>query len=471
MTQTHSSFWKKCKEVYSIFLLIFSVIIIMGLIASKQTKLSSEADSATAYLFIWIAIIWLSIVEGGQAALVGLAPVNKELYRDSHSTSYKCTTITNKGDNLDRYLLGRQFMVVILVFCINIAGRPLEGAGLWGLPLWVSDIMLQSGLAMVLFTCNVGQLNTQVNASHCMLDYVNNYFALFTVWVAMAIEFSGLLHSSYLVQIAVTEMAEKKIESKEEPRTPAQTYFFYFRCIFSLTILIGCFAVTLEALFQGKTTLWEGFPVWLAIIIFFALMSIVGMLEGMQISFFAVSKIPESERGDSVWAKRTCDLLFRGEGHNLPGFMIGRQLCVVSCMFFIARVTSVSIPDGQENLFRVGDGLEELFETGLLGALITTICASISWQLVASAFPIAFLSSPINYYLLRLCLLLESTGLCEAAWVIAAGHRKIARLQRDEVYIGTAEERAMGEMDDLCTKVSMEMLEEGPFRRKSPLKT
>merc|ERR1712110_187152 len=69
------------------------------------------------------------------------------------------------------------------------------------------------------------------------------------------------------------------------------------------------------------------------------------MLEGMQIAFFAVSKIQESERGDSVWAKRTCELLFRGEGHNLPGFMIGRQLCVVSCMFFVARVTSVSIPE------------------------------------------------------------------------------------------------------------------------------
>eukprot|EP00554_Chaetoceros_debilis_P008319 CAMPEP_0194104442 /NCGR_PEP_ID=MMETSP0150-20130528/4778_1 /TAXON_ID=122233 /ORGANISM="Chaetoceros debilis, Strain MM31A-1" /LENGTH=35 /DNA_ID= /DNA_START= /DNA_END= /DNA_ORIENTATION= len=35
----------------------------------------------------------------------------------------------------------------------------------------------------------------------------------------MVIEFSGLLHSSYLVQIAVAAMAGKKIESKEEPRS------------------------------------------------------------------------------------------------------------------------------------------------------------------------------------------------------------------------------------------------------------
>jgi hypothetical protein len=172
------------------------------------------------------------------------------------------------------------------------------------------------------------------------------------------------------------------------------------------------------------------------------------MLEGMQIAFFAVAKIPASERGDSMWSKKTCELLFRGEGYNMPGFMIGRQLCVVSCMFFIARVTSVDIEAEEDNIFGVNDGLQELFATGLLGALITTICASISWQLVASAFPIAFLSNPITYFLLRLCLLLEMTGLCGAAWLIAAVHKSIAGFQRDEVYIGTAEERAKGEMGD-----------------------
>jgi hypothetical protein len=43
---------------------------------------------------------------------------------------------------------------------------------------------------------------------------------------------------------------------------------------------------------------------------------------------------------------------------------------------------------------------------------------------------------------------LESSGLCGAAWLIAAVHKKIAGFQRDEVYIGTAEERAKGDMGD-----------------------
>merc|ERR1719457_170545 len=397
---------------------------------------------------IWVAIGWLTMIEGGQGSLVGLEPVNKELYKDSHPLAYKCTSITNTGDNLDRYLLGRQLMVVIVVFCVNMSGGPIGGATLWGLPDWIINIFMETGLAMILFTCNIGQLQSQVNASLQMLDYLDNYFGLFTLWVAMAIEFSGLLHASYLIQLLVGLMAGKPIESKEAPRSAGASLFFWVRCMISLAILCFCLAVTVDALFSGQTTMWDGVPPIVAFIIFLILMSVVGMLEGMQIAFFAVAKIPASERGESAWALRTCHLLFRGEGNNLPGFMIGRQLCVVSCMLFIARVTSVSIEDGESNIFDANEGLQELFNTGLLGAFITTIVASISWQLVASAFPIAFLSSPITYILLRWCLLLESTGICAGAWVIAATHKSIAGFQRDEVYIGTAESRSKMDMSD-----------------------
>ena len=437
------------KSVYSVALLIFSVVCIMALIAKEMTGLSSDVHPAAAYVAIWVAILWLTMVEGGQASLVGLAPVNPEIYKDSHPLAYKCTQLAHKGDNLDRYLLGRQFMVVLVVFTVNISGGPIADAELWGFPEWLMGIFFSYGLAMILFTCMVGQLNTQVNASLCMLDYTNNYFALFTLYVAMIIEFSGLLHSAYVVQLLVAKLAGSKIDSNEEPRSIGANIFFWARCMVSLAILGFSFAVTLEALFDDKTTMWEGVPAWLAVIVFFILMSVVGMLEGMQIAFFAVAKIPASERGDSVWALKTCNLLYSGEGNNLPGFMVGRQLCVVSCMLFIARVTSVSVADdGSENVFGVNAGMQELFNTGLLGAFITTIVASISWQLVASAFPMAFLSSPITYFLLRWCLFLESTGICAGAWVIAAVHKNIAGFQRDEVYIGTAESRSNMDMSD-----------------------
>ena len=149
------------------------------------------------------------------------------------------------------------------------------------------------------------------------------------------------------------------------------------------------------------------------------------------------------------------DRLFKGEGRNLPGFMVGRQLFVVTCMFVVARITSLNIVAGEgNNMFGVPDAVQEFMNTGLLGAFFLTIMGSISWQLVASAFPIAFMSNPVTYLFLNIALAMEATGICNGAWVLAKIHASIAGFQRDEVYIGTAEERAAAKKDD-ASKLSL----------------
>jgi silicon transporter len=445
------------KAIISCALLAFSVTLIFGLMATEQTKISGDVHPALAFVVLIGAITWLTMVEGGQGSLVGLAPVNGELFKETHPMSYMSTKLAHQGDNLDRYLLGRQFMVVLTVFSVNMAAGPNADAELWGLPDSIISIFLGSGLAMILLTCMVGQLNSQVNGCSCMLDYINNSFAVFTLYVAMGIEFSGLLHASYLIQFAVAKLAGKPVVSNEPPRDGAQSLFFWGRCLMSLAILAFCLAATLDALFAGKTTIWEAIPSGVSVVLFFVLMCVVGLLEGMQIAFFAVARIPADERGDSTFALKTCELLFRGRGENLAGFMIGRQLCVVSCMFIVARVTTIEIDEGEENIFGVSDGLQEFFNFGFLGAIFLTIAGSISWQLVASAFPLQFLANPLVYFFLRICLALEFTGLCQGAWVLAALHKKIAGFKRDEVYIGTAEERRSKKMGD-----DSEILRAGP---------
>lgn len=194
--------------------------------------------------------------------------------------------------------------------------------------------------------------------------------------------------------------------------------------------------------------MWEGVPPAVSVVLFFVLLGVVGLLEGSQIAYFAVSKLQKSERGEKFFQKKTCEILFVNNNHNLAAFMIGRQLCVVSCMFVIARVTSVKLQEGEPNIFGVSDATQALFNTGLLGALIVAVIGSVTWRLLSAAFPMVFLAMPFTYILLRFCLFLEMTGLLHGAWVLAAIHKKIAGFQRDEVYIGTAEERAAKELAD-----------------------
>eukprot|EP00568_Trieres_chinensis_P017961 CAMPEP_0183327010 /NCGR_PEP_ID=MMETSP0160_2-20130417/83540_1 /TAXON_ID=2839 ORGANISM="Odontella Sinensis, Strain Grunow 1884" /NCGR_SAMPLE_ID=MMETSP0160_2 /ASSEMBLY_ACC=CAM_ASM_000250 /LENGTH=366 /DNA_ID=CAMNT_0025495119 /DNA_START=78 /DNA_END=1174 /DNA_ORIENTATION=+ len=366
MTGDGNSPFDLFKKFYSTCLLLFCTVFLMGLMFSGQTKLAADVHPALAFIVFWSLIIWLNMVEGGQGSLVGLAPVNFDLYKDSHPTTYKSTgdmpPWCHRGDNLDRYLMGRQFMVIFIAFVINLSGAPLPGSELWGFPPLVLTIFLGSGLAMILMTAQMGQLNSQVNASHCMLDYINNYFAVFTFWVAMSVEFSGLMHSSYLIAIIVGLLAGKPIESNEPPKTGGVLIFFWFRVLVSLAVLGFALSVTLEALFNKQTTIWEGLPPAVGVILFFVLMSCVGLLEGMQIAFFAVAKLTKAERGKAKFAMMTCDLLFRGKAHNLAGFMIGRQLCVTLCFFVIARVTTLKVDIGTDpNIFGVSDGVQGFF--------------------------------------------------------------------------------------------------------------
>merc|ERR1712232_1389927 len=87
------------------------------------------------------------------------------------------------------------------------------------------------------------------------------------------------------------------------------------------------------ALFTGQTTVWEGIPPIVSFIIFLILMSVVGMLEGMQIAFFACAKLRAEERGTSKIAKMTAKLLFKGDGNNLPGFHWASANCGILYVF------------------------------------------------------------------------------------------------------------------------------------------
>jgi hypothetical protein len=436
------------KYLYSAALLIFSVVVVMAGIFSRQTKVAEQVSPILAFCVIWGLILWLAMMEGGQGCLVGLQPIDKELYETSHVVSHKCTVLAHKGDNMERFIVGRQFLVCLTVFVINMSGGAIADASVLGLSSIMTEIFLASGVAMILMTIMLGQLTAQVNAANCMLDFINNYFMLITTYIALGIESTGLLHSVYLVQVFFAKLTGKPVESNEPPRSDLALLFFWLRVFGSLAVLGFSFAVTLSALFQGKTAMWEGIPEVVSVIILFILMAFVGMMEGMQIALFAVVNMPAEELAQYPIAAKNCKLTFTGS--NLQAFLIGRQICVTICMFVVARITSVDVDvdgDDSENIFGVSDGVQNFFNTGLLGAIITTIVASLIWRIIASSFPVAFLSNPLIYLIIRLCLLFETSGLCSAAWLMALIHKQMIGYQLDEVYIGTPEERAIAKKE------------------------
>lgn len=435
------------KYVYSTALLIFCIVVVSAAIFSRQTTATGDYNlhPAIAFIVFWTLLLWLALMEGGLNCMVGLQPIAKALYAQSHPQTTRCTTLAHRGDNIERFIVGRQFLDLMIVFMTSFMVSAISNANVLGLPTRVSEAFFNSGLAVILVTIVFGQLTTQINAAHSMLDFMNKYAMVATTYLALTVEMSGLLHAVYLIQIAFAKATGKPIKTHEQPRNTVRKLFFWGRVFLSTSILIFALVVTFTAVFEGKTTMWAGVPPWASFIMLITLILLTGLMEGLQIAFFEVVHLPEGALDKHSVAQRNCALVFSGQ--NLQTFLIGRQIFQTIVMFLIARITTIESGDG--NLFGVGNGLQNFFNTGVLGALFSTILASLSWRVIASSFPLAFLSNPLASFIIRICILVENSGVCYSSWIIAALHRRVAGYKLDEQYLGKASELSSTSRNDL----------------------
>ena len=89
----------------------------------------------------------------------------------------------------------------------QVAGG-LKGGCVFSFDDTVCSVFVNNGVALIIVAIIVGQLTAQVQAAVCMIDFLNNYFMLFTTYFALAIEYTGLLHSVYLFAQIFAKVSE-----------------------------------------------------------------------------------------------------------------------------------------------------------------------------------------------------------------------------------------------------------------------
>lgn len=203
--------------------------------------------------------------------------------------------------------------------------------------------------------------------------------------------------------------------------------------MFSLIILGAAMTATVSALLNNQTTMCNGMSDVMSLLILLFLICFLGMLEAMQIGLFAVVNLPPQALEGHAVAQANCEFAFTG--NNFQAFLIGRQICVTMSMFLLARITTTNVEAHEPTVLGMPGGLQEFFNTGLPGALITTIVASLAWRIIASTYPVAFMSNPLVYIIIRLCLALESSGVFSASWLLASTVKAAARLKPDDEYL------------------------------------
>lgn len=159
------------KCLASMAFLVSCIYVCTAAIITRQTvgtELYSDAGLFGYITVFWILILWLAEMEGSQSCLVGLQPVPKELFQMSHPLAYKSTLLAHWGDNMERFIVGRQFLIVFVVFVTNSMAAPKPIVSVWGLNDRITHLLLDSGIAVTANAVMLGQV-AQINAASCML--------------------------------------------------------------------------------------------------------------------------------------------------------------------------------------------------------------------------------------------------------------------------------------------------------------
>jgi len=141
-------------------------------------------------------------MEGIQIALVELKRQDPETYKESHPQAYRLGQIAAKGDNIERFLMGRQVFVVCLVFfaakLTTIHGRNPDGF-LFPVPEIVQTLLLETGLLACVIVVIVAQLTPQIIASIYPVEFMQTIVGLPAYYACVALETTGITHFTWLL--------------------------------------------------------------------------------------------------------------------------------------------------------------------------------------------------------------------------------------------------------------------------------
>lgn len=428
---------------------------------------ADDTPVAVNIILFTVFLFWVALLEGAQVSIVGLSTCDIEVFKESHPRSYAVCKLVHKGANVERFIVGRQFLLLFIVFLITRVGghsadrvdQSNNGAFYIGDWDWHEDASLafmENSILLMIVIIIPGQLVSQLIAAGKMLDFLElPYAPLYTVaYPSLALEWLGFTHCAYVIKDLAQMASGVKLDApgKEMKKTP----WFILRCVCSTVLVIFSCVVFIKGTIDERTNVWDTLPAGGALALSFFFLFFIGCCEGFQIAAVTLSKLPSSELKEKYSvAYKVCQKLFAGR--NLQAFLVGRQVFVAIMMVLLGRVTSFNIKDDcmyrnethpngtlYEDLLCVEEkefwgfnewAIDGFLNTGFLGAIFVVNVGCLSFRMMASCFPAIFINNYVLYGLLRIALLVEATGVVNACWPLAWGLDACFGCKKDSEYL------------------------------------
>jgi len=209
-------------------------------------------------------------------------------------------------------------------------------------------------------------------------------------------------------------------------KTTGRVIFDYTRYVLSTVLTVACICLIIYAIGAGYAPL-EGHPIVLYTIFVFCV-SLLGMLEGLQIAILNLERANRERFRHMKRAYFNHKLATRYNGLNVQRFLVGRQFFVVFVVFLSAQITTystLSLPIPKWLFIFI-------IETGLPGVLVVLSFGQLMPQLVAATHPVTFMNIPGSWLVIKIALLFEALGITHFSWVLTFFTKWICRMDKGD---------------------------------------
>jgi len=473
MTATEeSSFvvgYRKFSYFWGTLLLIFSAVVTFYAIGMQWNNPPWKEDQDSSHPILEACLLvfmlsWIGLLEGCQISIVGLQGIDMEPYKHTYPRAYACCKVVHAGPNVERFLVGRQFLLLFNGFLASrVAGAAFEGP--FEIDGWVweyntSQILYSNSVLLMILIVAAAQLPTQLLAEDKMMGFFNLPFApMYTiVYPCLAVESLGFTHSAYLLKDVLCWLGGIDQSEADPKKAMTKDFKYYAKCLLSVSAVSFAGTFLFKGWFMKQTGAthgvgWEKLPGWAAICVSCLFLFIMACAEGLQVSALALQRTPTEEFKHTAPKAYRVLMLLGGsdgidyQGRNMKAFLVGRQFFVACMMVLLGKVTGYA---GSKGVLVTGDdwgmgaGFNEwCLQTGFMGAIFVVNVAQLASQVAASIFPIRLINNWIMYFLLQAMLLTEASGFVNSCYPIMWAMDWAFGMQKDPFHGSTA---ARGEL-------------------------
>jgi len=150
------------------------------------------------FIIFVLAGTFLAHLEGIQVAILLSETKDLEVYRESHPRAYAMMKRATHEKNVRRFLVGRQFFVIFVVYLINQCTIFPKISNL-GINPGVWLFFIQLGWPIAINVLIWYQLPTQLLATLDAMKFMNRYLPRTTLEVCLFTEMTGVAHFSWVI--------------------------------------------------------------------------------------------------------------------------------------------------------------------------------------------------------------------------------------------------------------------------------